>query len=317
MSPEEAGGDGEPEPDDVPSGPPPGPLDRPWMHPSELNSFVESPGLPTRETRPREWAIGIGSAVAAVIATVLVLVAFGALGGRHRSPTPPSVVTNGTDVVDYSVAERIGAAVAPSVVTVRAGGDTTRVVGSGVVLKSDRIITAAHLLTGATRVEIGTPTGQVLPARVVGSDAQTDLALLAVAGADLQLAALGSSSPLRVGQTVVSVTPTRGNHYRVKVNVVSDRDVMVDAGTGIDVAGLVETGITVTPDMAGGALVDRNGSVVGILTAPAGVGPRGPGGFAIPPPSVRGVGHPPHPPRARGQGVPRRLRVPCSQERAA
>jgi len=259
------------------------------MHPSELSSFVESPGLPARETRPREWAVGIGSAVAAVIATVLVLVAFGALGGRHRSPTPPSVVTNATDVVDYSVAERIGAAVAPSVVTVRAGGDTTRAVGSGVVLKSDRIMTAAHLLTGATKVEVSTPTGQVLPARVVGSDAQTDLALLAVAGADLQLATLASSSPLRVGQTVVAVTPTRGNHYRVKVNVVSDRDVMVDAGTGIDVAGLVETGITVTPDMAGGALVDRNGSVVGILTAPAVVGPGGPDGLAIPASSVRDV----------------------------
>jgi S1-C subfamily serine protease len=286
MSPEEAGGDGEPEPDDVSSGPPPNPLDRPWMHPSELSSFVASPALATRETRPREWAIGIGAAVAAVIATVLVLVAFGALGGRHRSPTPPPVVTNASDVVDYSVAERIGATVAPSVVTVRAGGDATRVVGSGVVLKSDRIITAAHLLAGATKVEISTPTGQLLPARVVGSDAQTDLALLAVSGANLQLATLGSSTPLRVGQTVIAVSATRGLHYRVGINVVSDRDVMVDAGTGIDVAGLVETGITVSPDMAGGALVDRDGSVVGLLTyAPQ----PGAGGLAIPVASVRDV----------------------------
>jgi putative serine protease PepD len=286
MSPEEAGGDGEPEPDDVSSGPPPNPLDRPWMHPSELSSFVASPAPPTREARPREWAIGIGAAVAAVIATVLVLVAFGALGGRHRSPTPPPVVTNAGDVVDYSVAERVGATVAPSVVTVRAGGDTTRVVGSGVVLKSDRIITAAHLLAGATKVEISTPTGQLRPARVVGSDAQTDLALLAVADANLQLATLGSSTPLRVGQTVIAVSATRGLHYRVGINVVSDRDVMVDAGTGIAVAGLVETGITVSPDMAGGALVDRNGSVVGILTYAA---EPGTGGLAIPVAIVRDV----------------------------
>jgi serine protease Do len=286
MSPEEAGGDGEPEPDDVSSGPPPNPLDRPWMHPSELSSFVASPTLPVRETRPREWAIGIGAAVAAVIATVLVLVAFGALGGRHRSPTPPPVVTNASDVVDYSVAERIGATVAPSVVTVRAGGDTTRAVGSGVVLKSDRIITAAHLLIGATKVEISTPTGQLVPARVVGSDAQTDLALLAVADANLQLATLGSSTPLRVGQTVIAVSATRGLHYRVGINVVSDRDVMVDAGTGIDVAGLLETGITVSPDMAGGALVDQDGSVVGLLTYASAPGA---GGLAIPVASMRDV----------------------------
>jgi len=286
MSPEEAEGDGEPEPDDVQSGPPPNPLDRPWVHPTELSSFVAAPEAPQREARPREWAIGIGSAVAAVIATVLVLVAFGALGGRHRSPLPPPVVTNPGDVIDYSVAERVGAAVAPSVVTVRAGGETTKPVGSGVVLKSDRVITAAHLLNGATTVEVSTSAGESLTAHVVGSDPQTDLALLAVGDADLALATLGSSSPLRVGQTVVAVTATRGNHYKVGINVVSDHDVMVDAGTGIDVAGLVETGISVSPDMAGGALVDPNGNVVGILTHPAGPGPDG---LAIPVALVRDV----------------------------
>ncbi len=112
MSAEDSGGDGAPEPDDAPSGPPPDPLDRPWVHPSELHSFVSTPSAPPREPRPREWAIGVGSAVAAVLATVLVLVAFGALGGRHRSPIPPPVVTNPGDVVDYAVAERVGTAVA-------------------------------------------------------------------------------------------------------------------------------------------------------------------------------------------------------------
>ena len=44
---------------------------------------------------------------------------------------------------------------------------------------------------------------------------------------------------------------------------------MADAGTGVMVAGLVESGIDTTPDMAGGALVDQNGNVVGILTHPS------------------------------------------------
>jgi S1-C subfamily serine protease len=286
MSPEEAGDDGTPEPDDEASGPPPNPLDRPWVHPTELSSFVATPDAPAREARPREWVIGISSAVAAVIATVLVLVAFGALGGRHRSPLPPPVVTNAGDVVDYAVAERVGETVAPSVVTVRVGGDTTKPVGSGVVLKSDRIITAAHLLNGATKVEVSTSGGELLPAHVVGSDAQTDLVLLAVSAEDLKLATLGSSSSLPIGRTVIAVTTTRGNHYRVGINVVSDRDVMVDAGTGIDVAGLLETGIPVSPDMAGGALVDANGMVVGILTRPAQAGPPG---LAIPVAVVRDV----------------------------
>src|SRR5690242_17443383 len=119
MAAEDSGGDGAPEPDDAPSGPPPDPLDRPWVHPSELRSFVSTPTAPPREPRPREWAIGVGSAVAAVLATILVLVAFGALGGRHRSPIPPPVVTDPGDVVDYAIAEQVGNAVAGSVVLVR------------------------------------------------------------------------------------------------------------------------------------------------------------------------------------------------------
>jgi putative serine protease PepD len=285
MSPEESGGDGAPEPDDVPSGPPPNPLDRPWVHPSELRSFVPSPELPAHETRPREWAIGIGSAVAAIVATVLVLVAFGALGGRHRSPLPPPVVSSPNDVIDYSLAKRVSAVVAPSVVTVRTG-EAPKAVGSGVVLQSDRVMTAAHLLAGATKVDIVTPNGVQMDAKVVGVDAQTDLALLDVTGGDLTLAAIGGANPPQVGQPVVAVSAIHGDQYRVGINIVSDRNVMAPTGTGVDVAGLLQTGLTVTPDMAGGALVDQSGIVVGILTHPSGDGPSG---LAIPSSAVRDV----------------------------
>jgi S1-C subfamily serine protease len=285
MSPEESGGDGAPEPDDAPSGPPPDPLDRPWVHPSELHAFTSTATAPPREPRPREWAIGIASAVAAVLATILVLVAFGALGGRHRSAIPPPVVTNPGDVVDYAVAERIGTAVAASVVMVRARtGESSRPVGSGVVVGSDRVITAAHNLTGVTDVAVVTNTGTELTAKIVGVDPQTDLALLSVSGGGLQLAQLGGSSTPRVGQTVVAVSA--GAHYRVGIDVVSDRDVMVDAGTGVDVAGLLETGIPVTPEMSGGALVDPDGNLVGILTRATSGSPDG---LAVPVSIVRDV----------------------------
>lgn len=285
MSAEDSGGDGAPEPDDAPSGPPPDPLDRPWVHPSELHSFVSTPSAPPREPRPREWAIGIGSAVAAVLATVLVLVAFGALGGRDRSPIPPPVVTNPGDVVDYAVAERVGTAVAASVVMVRARTpDGTRPVGSGVVMTSDRVVTAAHNLTGVSDVVVVTNSGNELDAKVVGTDPQTDLALLSVQDGDLQLVQLGGSGVPRIGQTVVAVGA--GAHYRVSIDVVSDRDVMVDAGTGVDVAGLLETGIPVTTDMSGGALVDPDGNLVGILTRATNGSPDG---LAVPVSTVRDV----------------------------
>jgi S1-C subfamily serine protease len=286
MPPEETGADGAPDPDDAPSGPPPNPLDRPWVHPSELRSFVATPTSTARDPRPKEWAIGLSAALAGVVATLLVLVAFGAIGGRHRSPLPPPVVTSPGDVVDYAVAERVGTAVAPSVVTVRVGaGDASRPVGSGVVLTSDRVVTALHNLGGAT-TDLGVVTngGQQLPAKIVGTDPQTDLALLSVSGSGLRLAKLGPANSPRVGQTVVAVSA--GAHYRVSIDVISDRDVMVDAGTGIDVAGLLQTGITVTPDMSGGALVDAGGNLVAILTRSASGKPDG---LAVPVSTVRDV----------------------------
>jgi len=286
MSPEEPGGDGAPEPDDAPSGPPPNPLDRPWVHPSELRSFVSTPTAPPREPRPREWAIGVGSAVAAVVATILVLVAFGALGGRHRAAIPPPVVTNPGDVVDYEVAGRVGTAVAASVVTVRSrAGDNTIPAGSGVVVSSDGVMTASHNLPpGATDVVVVTNSGREYAAKVVGTDPQTDLALLSVPDGDLQLAQFGATSPPSVGQAVIAVSA--GAHYRVGINVISDRDVMVDAGTGVDVAGLLETGIPVTPAMSGGALVDSDGNLVGVLTRAASGSPDG---LAVPVSTVRDV----------------------------
>ncbi|MDQ1430988.1 MAG: serine protease Do [Actinomycetota bacterium] len=286
MCPEESGGDGTPEPDDVPSGPRPNPLDRPWVHPTELSSFVASPDAPTYEARPREWAIGIGSAVAAIIATVLVLVAFGALGGRNRSPLPPPVVTGPNDVIDYAVAKRVGAVIAPSVVTVRVGGDATKAAGSGVVVQSDRVMTAAHLLTGATKVDIVTPDGRQLGAKVIGVDPQTDLALLEVSGGGLRVATVSAAGSPQVGETVVAVSAVRGTGSKLGIDIVSDRNVLAATGTGIDVAGLVQTGLTVTPDMAGGALVDQHGSVVGILTYALGAAPNG---LAIPSSAVRDV----------------------------
>ncbi len=248
--------------------------------------------MPPHEARPREWAIGVGSAVAAIIATVLVLVAFGALGGRNRSPIPPPVVSSPNDVIDYTVAKRVGAVVAPSVVTVRAGGESPKPVGSGVVLQSDRVMTAAHLLTDATKVDVVTPTGATLTAKIIGVDAQTDLALLDVSGGDdLALAPIGSANPLQVGQTVVAVSRIHVSRYRLGINIVSDRNIMTATGTGVDVAGLVETGITAAPDMAGGALVDQNGTVVGILTYAVAATPDGasPTALAIPASTIRDV----------------------------
>ena len=85
--------------------------------------------------------IGLTSAIAGVVATILMLVAFGAIGGRNRSPIRPPVVHAPNEVLDYGVAGRVLQSVAPEHRHRAAKvGDATTVV-SGVAVKSDRVLT--------------------------------------------------------------------------------------------------------------------------------------------------------------------------------
>jgi S1-C subfamily serine protease len=292
MSPDDEDGDEARQDPDVAGGPPPQPADRTWVHPSELQSFVATPvatgGGGGSRVRPREWAVGFGSAVAASVVTVLVLVAFGALGNGSRSDVPSPNFVGTPSGVDYSIARRIAAETAPSVVTVRVvGGDgTAQPVGSGVVLASDRVVTNAHLVQGASALEILTYDGQRLPAKVVGTDPETDLTLLSVTGADLRTVSQGDADGTAVGGTVVAVAANRSGGYRTDIDVISDQNRFVDTGTGAMVAGALETGIQPGAAWAGGALVDSSGNLVGILTSTS---TAGVGLVAVPVTAVRDV----------------------------
>ena len=170
------------ESDDEPIAPRPDPLDRPWVHPTELRSFVATPEAPTSPPRPREWVIGLTSAIAGVVATILVLVAFGAIGGRNRSPIRPPVVSTPDEVLDFRVAGRVFESAIPSIVTVQSKvGDTVTTV-SGVAVKSDRVITSAHPLAGANAVvTVVTYDGRTITAKPLGT--------FSVAGVQMKVAA--------------------------------------------------------------------------------------------------------------------------------
>jgi len=268
MSPDDEGGD-EPRrgPEGV-GGPPPQPADRPWVHPSELQSFVASPAATPSRARPREWAVGLGSALAASVVTVLVLLAFGALGNGSPSVSPPPDFVGTPSGVDYSIARRIAADTAPSVVTVRVVGadGTAQPVGSGVALAADRVVTNAHLVQGASTLRVVTYDGHDYAAKVLGSDPQTDLTVLSVTDGDLTAVAQGDAGGVTVGGTVVAVAANRSGGYRTDIDVISDENRLIDAGTGAMVAGTLETGIQPGAAWAGGALVDSSGNLVGVLT---------------------------------------------------
>ena len=162
---------------------------------------------------------------------------------RHRSSPVPA--TWSTTRSPSSVGAAVGASVVDGPGRAPDGTATGRL---GRRARSDRVVTSRRTSSAAPPTSSSSPTsGRVLDAKIVGTDPETDLALLAVHGGDLPLAQLGSADAPRSARRSSRWAP-RAATTAVGINVVSDRDVMVDAGTGVDVAGLVETGIRVTPD---------------------------------------------------------------------
>ena len=170
-----------------------------------------------------------------------------------------------------SAAERVG----PAVVKVEIAGGRSRRnpyqertgVGSGVIIGSDgRILTNAHVVQGARRVQVTLADGRTLPAGVEGVDPSVDLAVLRVAGANLPVAEL-SDRPLRAGQLVVAIGNPFGLGWTVTAGVVSalGRHLPLPGSAGL--TDPIQTDASINPGNSGGPLVDSSGRVVGITTA--------------------------------------------------
>jgi S1-C subfamily serine protease len=202
-------------------------------------------------------------AICGIIATLAVLAATGAIdsGGSGDPSTglAPVFARLQSDHAADLVAEA-----APSVVAVR--GDGVAGGGSGVALGSDRVVTSAALVSGATAVTVTTSRSRVLTATVAGVDPETDLALLRIAGGHLPPARLGSADDLAVGTWVLAVGAPGGERRWASQGVVSGISVLVTTMDGRSMPGMLATDVDAQPDSAGGALLDDDGAVVAILS---------------------------------------------------
>src|SRR5439155_14998733 len=116
-----------------------------------------------------------------------------------------------------------------------------------------------------TAITVLTADGKTLTGSVLGTDADTDLALIAVPNG-LAKADLGSLDTLKVAQAVVVVSRTKGQSPYVSIGVLSSRNAMQASPGGWTVGGLLVTSADATPDTTGGGLFDVAGDLVGILT---------------------------------------------------
>lgn len=159
-------------------------------------------------------------------------------------------------------------------------------IGSGVVITSDGyIITNNHVIAQSDgEVRVGLNDKRSYPARVVGRDPSTDLAVLKIEEHDLKAAIVGNSDHVAVGDWVMAV----GNPFRLKSTVTAgivsalDRDVNI-INDDLRIESFIQTDAAINKGNSGGALVNGNGELIGINTAIATESGSYQGyGFAIP-----------------------------------
>jgi serine protease Do len=162
--------------------------------------------------------------------------------------------------------------------------------GSGVIISPDGyIVTNSHVVDGATDVRVTMSDRRILPAKVVGTDPLTDLAVIKVDGKNLPNAPWGDSTKLHPGQTVLAFGNPFGFRFTVTRGIVSALNRPNMAGDDARKPGqFIQTDAAINPGNSGGPLVNARGEVIGIntfLISPS--GSFSGMGFAIPTQIVR------------------------------
>ena len=160
--------------------------------------------------------------------------------------------------------------VGPSVVSLSVGrrGRFGQGAGSGMVIAPDGyVLTNAHVVSGAGRVEVALHDGRTLEARPVGGDRATDLAVVRLPASDLTHVKIGGEKDLVRGQLVVAIGNPLGFDSTVSAGVVSATGRSLRGVDGRLVENLVQHTALLNPGNSGGPLVDFRGHLVGVNTA--------------------------------------------------
>jgi S1-C subfamily serine protease len=155
--------------------------------------------------------------------------------------------------------------------------------GSGVIIRQDGLILTNSHVVDAEPISVTLATGQKLPAHLITSDEDLDLAVIQVPRHGLPVAARGDSDRLEVAQTAIAIGNPLGFERTVTRGVVSATHRMLP-GSPPGLKNLIQTDAAINPGNSGGPLIDSSGRVIGINTAmiaDRGGASRGLG-FAIP-----------------------------------
>jgi S1-C subfamily serine protease len=251
--------------------------------PSTLDPPIPPPGNGSRR-RPRGIIAGIALLAAAVGgaggAIAGVAVSDGGTSSTATSAPVVSPVSNSSTDSD-NVVKPVLEKVEPSVVTIVTEGTAqagpfgrtvrTQAAGTGMIVRSDGlIVTNAHVVEGADTVTVTLADGTSFDARVVGSDASIDVAVLQITATVSNLPTVTfAEGSAEVGETVIAIgnALALGEEPTVTVGIVSAIDRSIATSESESMENLVQTDAAINSGNSGGPLVDMEGHVVGMNTA--------------------------------------------------
>ena len=192
---------------------------------------------------------------------------------------------------DQAVYDRLEPSIVDVTADLRFAGRTTE--GTGFVFNAPDglVLTNNHVVRSATSVTATlAPTGKTYRARIVGTDARADIAVLQLLNAPpLKAAATGDSTDVMLGTPVLAIgnADGQGGAPTIAPGIVNSLDRTIDAsdtsaGTAEVLSGMLQTSAQLEPGDSGGPLADAAGQVIGIDTAANPAGTPGPVGYAIP-----------------------------------
>ena len=238
-------------------------------------------GTRVRARRARTAARRATPFFGGVLATFIAIAGYGAL-----RPAPAPLTTRDVNLAIASAlasqmpgpprSELVDRAIGPSLVLIetdgaKAAGDAAKRLGSGVVVNAaGSVLTALHVVADTTAIHLTFADGSTSTATIASSDPATDIAVLTpdTPPAAIVPATLGNPGAMRIGSEAYIVGNPFGLYGSMSSGVVSglDRSFKEPAGARV-FTGLIQVDAAVNPGNSGGPLLDRDGRVVGIVTA--------------------------------------------------
>jgi len=190
--------------------------------------------------------------------------------GTESERAAPTTTAPAPTTVAAPAAERVFRAIHPSLVLIQsAAADGMTALGSGVVVnRQGQVLTADHVVAGATAIEVTFADGTTSTAEVASSEPDRDTAVLEPAQPPAVIVPAVVGGGVKVGDDAYSVGNPLGLAGSLTSGVVSGLDRSIDREDGAgSLDGLIQFDAAVNPGSSGGPLLNRQGQVVGIVTA--------------------------------------------------